>query len=83
MRTTLSLDDDVYDKASALAAANRESLGHVVSEALRRAFAPATITMNKDGLPVFNVPYGANPITLEDIRRADDEEDLRYARASS
>jgi hypothetical protein len=73
MRTTLNLDDDVVAAARELAAANRRSLGAVVSDLARRGLTPARVDADGD-LPVIRVPAGTPPITPEMVRRALDED---------
>jgi hypothetical protein len=69
----LELDDDVVAAARELAAAQRRSLGAVVSELARRGLAPARVESD-DELPVIRVPAGTSPITPEMVRRALDED---------
>ena len=64
MRTTLDIDDDVVAAAREFAAAERRSLGAVISELARRGLTPARIEA-EDGLPVIRVPSGTPPITPE------------------
>ena len=74
MRTTLQLEDDVFLHAKQLAAAEGKPLGQVVSELARRGMKrnqPKLKTRN--GLPLFDVPPGAKPFSLEDIKQLDDE----------
>lgn len=77
MRTTLTIDDDLMAAARSLARAKSESLGKAISELARRGL-NATPRVRRSprgsGFPVFSVPKGAHPITLEDVRRAEDEE---------
>jgi hypothetical protein len=73
MRTTLELDDDVVAAARELAAAERRSLGSVVSELARRGLTPARVESD-DELPVIRVPAGTPAITPEMVRRAVDED---------
>lgn len=73
MRTTLELDDDVVAAARELAAAEKRSLGSVVSDLVRRGLAPARVDADGD-LPVVRVPDGTPPITPEMVRRALDED---------
>ena len=72
MRTTITIDDDVLAVARALADRKGTSLGSAVSELARRGFRSAT-TVREDGMPVFNVPDDAPPITSEDVYRELDE----------
>jgi hypothetical protein len=58
MRTTLSLDDDLYQAAVTLARASGEPLSKVVSRLLRRGLAGPTLG-GTDQFPVFSVPPGA------------------------
>jgi hypothetical protein len=69
----LELDDDVVAAARELAAAERRSLGSVVSELARRGLTPARIESSGE-LPVIRVPAGTSPITPEMVRRALDED---------
>jgi hypothetical protein len=73
MRTTLELDDDVVAAARELAAAERRSLGSVISELARRGLTPARVEADDD-LPVIRVPAGIPAITPEMVRRALDED---------
>jgi len=73
MRTTLELDDDLVAAARELAAAERRSLGSVVSELARRGLTPARVEADGD-LPVIRVPAGTPAITPHMVRRALDED---------
>lgn len=73
MRTTLDIADDVVAAAKELAAAQRRSLGSVISELARRGLTPARVEAD-DGLPVIRVPAGTPAITPEMVRRALDED---------
>lgn len=77
MRTTLSIDDDLLAAAKTLARDTSQSLGKVVSKLMRRGLNATTRAGKRraaSDFPVFSVPQGAHPITLEDIRRAEDED---------
>lgn len=74
MRTTLSIDDDALEAARKLAAARHQPLGRVVSELMRRGLAVrTTYPVKEDGFPVFRVAEDSPPITLEDVKRDEDE----------
>jgi hypothetical protein len=64
MRTTLTLDDDVYEAAKTLADGSGEPLGAVVSELARRGLRPAPVAASGDReeLPTFDVPADATLI---------------------
>lgn len=69
MRTTLSLDDDLYRRAKAAAALQGSSVTSLIEDALRRALdAPTTPTPVPD-LPVARETGGPLPgINLHDAR---------------
>jgi len=70
MRTTITIDDDVLAVARALAEQSRSSLGRALSELARRGFKGTGATGDSgDGVPVFQVPADAGPITNEDVYR--------------
>ncbi len=74
MRTTLSIDEDVLQAARALAAAQRRSLGRVISDLARRGLAPRPDRIgSEDGFPVFRVDTDAPVITPEMVSAALDE----------
>jgi hypothetical protein len=74
MRTTVDLDEDVLAAAKALAAAERRSLGKVLSDLIRRGLAPRPVVADDDLFPVVRVRSGASPITAERVRAALDQE---------
>jgi len=77
MRTTLTIDDDLLAAARRLAEAKSESLGKAISELARRGLNATPDLLEKSQVsdfPVFSVPDEAHPITLEDVRKAEDEE---------
>jgi hypothetical protein len=59
MRTTLTLDPDVFQAAQALARASGRRLGQVVSELMRRGLRTQQPAAARNGLPVFAVPADA------------------------
>lgn len=59
MRTTLTLENDVYEAAQAMAQASGKRLGEVVSLLMRRGLkASAETSTVRSGLPVFQVVSG-------------------------
>jgi hypothetical protein len=75
MRTTLTIDDDLLAAAKALARARSETLGKIISDLARRGLnaTPRAKADRKNAFPVFSVPSGAHPITLDDVRKLEDE----------
>ncbi|WP_147385756.1 antitoxin [Oleomonas cavernae] len=75
MRTTLNLEPDILNTVRKLASAREQSLGQVVSDLVRRGLeAPSpTPRQTSSGFPIFKVPPGSPPLTIDDIRRDDDE----------
>jgi len=63
----------VVAAARELAAAERRSLGSVISELARRGLTPAQVD-TAEALPLIRVPSGTAPITPEMVRRALDED---------
>lgn len=76
MRTTLTLDDDTYEAAEALARTSGKPLGKVVSELVRRGLLPQPYNVSV-GLPCFAVPADAAIIPgMRAAELADDEVDV-------
>jgi hypothetical protein len=73
MRTTLHIDDDIYEAVRSLAAIERSSVGKVLSKLARRALSPSRPAHSSKGFPVFDVPSQTPPLTPEMVREALDE----------
>jgi hypothetical protein len=73
MRTTIHLDDDVYEAVRSLAVIERTTAGKVLSRLARRALNPARSGVGRGGFPVFEVPADARAITPDMVRDAIDE----------
>lgn len=73
MRTTLSLDDDIFALVVRQAKLRRVSLGKTVSDLVRRGLNAPTPTQEKDGLVVFQLPADSLPVTTEAVRRIEAE----------
>ena len=76
MRTTLTLDDDVFEAVQAQARASGKRLGEVVSILTRRGLqAPEKTTTAKSGLPVFDVSKDSPVIPSDRASRMLSEDD--------
>jgi hypothetical protein len=81
MRTTVTLDDDVYEAAQARAQKTGKRLGHVLSEMARQALKPSRQQSRHPGreaarFPTFEVPAGARLIPASRIQKALDEDGI-------
>ena len=75
MRTTINIDEDLLRIARSLARARSISIGAIISELVRRGLEMQRQpgVDRKSGFPVFQVPRDAHPITLEDVKKGEDE----------
>ena len=73
MRTTLTLDDDVFELAARQAKVRGVSLGKTVSDLLRRGLSAPTPSQQKDGLVVFQLPADSPTVTTDEVRRIESE----------
>jgi hypothetical protein len=73
MRTTLTLDDDVFEAAARQAKARGVSLGKTVSDLVRRGLNAPTASTDKDGVVVFRLPDDSPTVTTADVRRLESE----------
>jgi hypothetical protein len=62
MRTTLTLDADVFEAAKAQAEASGKTLSKVFSELARRGLRTSTASADRKGLPVFKVRHDSKII---------------------
>lgn len=81
MRTTVTLDDDVYEAAQAHARATGKRLGRVLSEMARQALQPSghrpkPSAKGTSRFPVFEVPPDARLIPASRIQKALDEDGI-------
>jgi len=74
MRTTLSLDDDVFQVVKAYAENRSLAMGKAVSELLRRGLSAPAKTRVVNGLVVFDVPADSETVTSELVKRLEIEE---------
>ena len=68
MRTTLTIDNDVFEAARAMAASSGKKLGEVISHLARRGLKTRPEAAKKNRLPVFHVPADA-PVIPSDRAR--------------
>ena len=74
MRTTLTIDDDVLDRAKAIADYENRSVGAVVSDLARKALEqPVASRETRNGFPL--LPRRGAVVTLEMVNAARDGED--------
>lgn len=76
MRTTINLEPDILLAVRKIADARAVSLGKAVSDLIRRGLDAGAATgpkASRRGFPVFPVAPGAPPLTLEDVKRDEDE----------
>ena len=59
MRTTVTLDDDVFEAVQAQAKASGKRLGEVLSQVARRGLRSSAETASRNKLPVFKVSADA------------------------
>ena len=78
MRTTVTLDDDVYEAAQAYAQATGKRLGRVLSEMARQALSPPVLQAERKAsrFPAFDVPADARLIPASRVQKALDEEGI-------
>jgi len=75
IRTTVSVDEDVYAAARSIAAIHGKSVGAVLSELARKGLRlPPRSARSDKGIPVFEVPRDAPPLTPEMVQAALDED---------
>ena len=75
MRTTLSIDDDVLAAARAIAAAQRKSVGKVISALSRAALKPehARNAAVRNGIRLLPVSTASEPVMMQLVNRLRDD----------
>lgn len=78
VRTTITLDDDIYEAAMHISRASGERLGKVLSSLARRGLTPQESPVRRSNrrFPVFEVPVGTPVIPASRVQRVIDDEDL-------
>jgi hypothetical protein len=74
MRTTLSLDDDVFQLVKTYAENRSLAMGKAVSELVRRGLSAPVKTRVVNGLVVFDVPEDSGTVTSEVVKRLEAEQ---------
>lgn len=73
VRTTLQIDDDLYQAAKSMATAESRTIGKVISSLLRKALQPPHYRETDEDIPSFRVSENAPPLTLEMVREANED----------
>jgi hypothetical protein len=73
VRTTLTLDDDILERAARQAKLRGVSLSKTVSDLLRRGLSAPTPSQDKGGIVIFQLPADSPPVTTEEVRRIEAE----------
>jgi hypothetical protein len=74
MRTTLSLDDDVFRVVKNYAETRSLAIGKAVSELVRRGLSAPVKTRVVNGLVVFDVPEDSEAVTSELVKQLEADE---------
>jgi len=72
MRTTLSLDDDVFLEIKAYAESRDVAIGKAVSELVRRGLHSPLRTRLVNGFHVVELPPGSPAVSTEDVEKLQD-----------
>lgn len=73
MRTTISLDDDVFPLVRRYAEARALGLGKAVSELVRKGLTAPARTRTVNGVQVFDVPADGPRISSERVKELESE----------
>jgi hypothetical protein len=73
MRTTLSLDDDVFHEVKAYAKSRDVAFGKAVSELVRRGLHAPLRTRVVNGFHVVDLPAGSPAIATENVKKLQEE----------
>lgn len=74
MRTTLTLDDDVFKVVKSYADKRSLAMGRALSELVRRGLSAPPRTRVVNGLAVFDVAADGDSVTSEQVKRLEAEE---------
>jgi len=73
MRTTLSLDDDVFQVVRRYAESRSVAMGKAVSELVRKGLAAPVATRTVNGIQVFDLPPDSPRITTKRVKELESE----------
>lgn len=73
MRTTLNLDDEVFQLARLYAESRSLALGKAVSELVRKGLSAPVRTRIVNGVHVFDLPPGGRRISSERVKELESE----------
>jgi hypothetical protein len=73
VRTTLKIDDDLYQAEKSIAKIENRTIGQVVSALIRKALRNSEYRDNADDIPAFRVSENASPIALDIVREAGED----------
>ncbi|EIJ32995.1 hypothetical protein [Thiothrix nivea] len=73
MRTTLTIDDDVFNIVRYIAEQKKQALGTVLSELARKGLQKSPEYSKRGLFPVFKLPANAAIITPEHVKMLEDE----------
>ena len=73
MRTTLTIDDDVFERVRTMARMQRRSMGEVVSDLMRQRLEAEQPQRYRNGVPL--LPARGGRVTVDMVNKLRDEED--------
>lgn len=73
MRTTINLDEDVFEAVKNYAGARSLALGKAVSQLVRRGLEAPLKTRKVNGLVVFDLPEDSPVVTTEQVKKLEAE----------
>ena len=73
MRTTINLDDDVFQLVSHYSESRALSLGKAVSDLVRKGLKTSRPTRRKNGLLLFDLPKESRRVTSKNVRTLESE----------
>jgi hypothetical protein len=75
MRTTLSIDDDIFREVKTYAQSRDIAIGKAVSELVRRGLRAPLRTREVNGFHLVELPSDSPPVSSEHVRKLQEELD--------